>query len=212
MSPNRCSTQCTIMSRMPRAAAGEATLQTYLSRTSSGFGILRASRLLTSLAERAGRTNCRLRPGFPQRCRFLPDWRLVAVAQSRWQLQGNRDQHIRRIVSRPHRGAARGVGSAEHAFAITVAQSRTGLKSLHGHLTKHGCRATSQIMPNRFHLGGYGTCIPADQVARRTPEMKTRDPTRPVTIDFGRSRLVANEFWRGRGACNGDQTYYDAAI
>jgi hypothetical protein len=58
-------------------------------------------------------------------------------------------------------------------------------------------------------LGLYGTCVPAAEVARRTRELKARDPTRPVLIGFGQG--VANEFWRGRGPCSGDQKYYDIA-
>jgi len=40
--------------------------------------------------------------------------------------------------------------------------------------------------------------------------MKIKDATRPVLINFGQG--VANEFWRGRGPCNGDQHYYDVAM
>jgi hypothetical protein len=39
--------------------------------------------------------------------------------------------------------------------------------------------------------------------------MKAIDPTRPVLVDFGQG--VANEFWKGRGPCTGDQKYYDVA-
>lgn len=58
-------------------------------------------------------------------------------------------------------------------------------------------------------LGLYGTCIPATEVVRRTRQMKSIDPTRPVMINFGQG--IANEFWRGRGRCTGDQGYYSAA-
>ena len=61
-------------------------------------------------------------------------------------------------------------------------------------------------MPNRFHWEDM------EHVSRLTKSLaglrdETRDPTRPVMINFGQG--VANEFWRGRGACNGNQTYYD---
>ena len=36
-----------------------------------------------------------------------------------------------------------------------------------------------------------------------------RDPTRPVTINFGQG--VVNEYWKGRGSCTGDQKYYSLA-
>ena len=57
--------------------------------------------------------------------------------------------------------------------------------------------------------GLYGSCIPATEVVRRSREMKVRDPTRPVMVVFGQG--VANEFWNGRGPCNGDLKYYDVA-
>ena len=57
--------------------------------------------------------------------------------------------------------------------------------------------------------GLYGSCIPATEVVRRSREMKTRDPTRPVMVGFGQG--VANEFWKGRGPCNDDLKYYDVA-
>jgi hypothetical protein len=59
-------------------------------------------------------------------------------------------------------------------------------------------------------LGRYSPCIPAAEVARRSQAIKTRDPTRPVLINFGRG--VADTSWPGRGTCTGDQSYYDAAI
>ena len=53
-------------------------------------------------------------------------------------------------------------------------------------------------------------CIPAAEVARRTAELKARDPSRPVAINFGRG--VADVGWPGRGTCTGDTGYYDKAI
>jgi hypothetical protein len=44
-------------------------------------------------------------------------------------------------------------------------------------------------------FGLHGSCIPAIEVVRRTQEMKARDSTRPVVINFGQG--IANEFWRG---------------
>jgi hypothetical protein len=57
--------------------------------------------------------------------------------------------------------------------------------------------------------GSWGPCIPAKDVARRSAEIKTRDPTRPVLINFGRG--VAEPNWIGRGPCTGDTAYYDLA-
>lgn len=97
----------------------------------------------------------------------------------------------------------------QNMFAI-AGQNDIGLKSPHGHVIKAWMQDDEPDNAQPLPLGGYGTCIPANEVARRTREMKTRDPTRPVMINFGQG--VANEFWRGRGACNGDQAYYDSAI
>ena len=59
-------------------------------------------------------------------------------------------------------------------------------------------------------LGLHGRCVPATEVVRRSRKTKTKDPTRPVLINFGQG--VANEYWKGRGPCNGDMKYYDVAI
>jgi hypothetical protein len=59
-------------------------------------------------------------------------------------------------------------------------------------------------------LRRYSPCVPATEVAARSATMKSRDPTRPVLINFGRG--VADPSWPGRGTCTGDLTYYDTAI
>jgi hypothetical protein len=59
-------------------------------------------------------------------------------------------------------------------------------------------------------LSRFSPCIPAAEVARRSREIKARDPTRPVYVNFGRG--VADPFWYGRGTCTGDIKYYDAAV
>jgi hypothetical protein len=98
----------------------------------------------------------------------------------------------------------------QNMFAI-AAQNDVGLKSVNRHIIKAWMQGDEpdNAQPILFGLL-HGTCVPANEVARRTREMKTRDPTRPVLINFGQG--VANEFWRGRGPCNGDQGYYDTAI
>lgn len=58
-------------------------------------------------------------------------------------------------------------------------------------------------------LGRYGNCVPAIEVVRRTHEIKARDPTRPVMLNFGQG--VANKYWRGRGPCTNDHGYYSIA-
>jgi hypothetical protein len=86
-------------------------------------------------------------------------------------------------------------------FAV-AGQNDIGLKSLNRHVIKAWMQDDEPDNAQPLFLGLHGTCIPANDVARRTREMKTVDPTRPVMINFGQG--VANEFWRGRGQCNGD--------
>jgi hypothetical protein len=58
--------------------------------------------------------------------------------------------------------------------------------------------------------GGYGACIPATQVVQRARDMKAKDSTRPVYVNFGMG--VAATGWYGRGPNTGDVAYYDAAV
>ncbi|MBP0113912.1 hypothetical protein [Bradyrhizobium vignae] len=97
----------------------------------------------------------------------------------------------------------------QHMFAI-AGQNDVALKSVNRHVIKAWMQEDEPDNAQPIGPGVYGTCIPAIEVARRTREMKARDPTRPIMINFGQG--VANEFWRGRGPCNGDQGYYDIAI
>ena len=97
----------------------------------------------------------------------------------------------------------------QHMFAVAE-QNDVGLKSVNRQIIKAWMHADEPDNAQPIGLGLYGTCVPATEVALRTQEMKARDPTRPVLINFGQG--VANEFWRGRGRCNGDLGYYDIAI
>jgi hypothetical protein len=96
----------------------------------------------------------------------------------------------------------------QHMFAVAE-QNDVGLKSVNRHVIKAWTQVDEPDNAQPIGLGLYGTCVPAAEVARRTRELKARDPTRPVLIGFGQG--VANEFWRGRGPCSGDQKYYDIA-
>lgn len=85
-----------------------------------------------------------------------------------------------------------------------------GLKSPHANVIRAWMQPdepdnAQPILFGMLHV----TCIPANEVVRRSRELKARDPTRPVMINFGQG--VANEFWRGRGLCNGDRGYYMTA-
>lgn len=46
-----------------------------------------------------------------------------------------------------------------------------------------------------FGYGLRGICIPAKEVANRSAEVRSRDPTRPILIGFG--RCVADPNWNG---------------
>lgn len=94
-------------------------------------------------------------------------------------------------------------------FAVTE-QNDVGLNSANRGVIKAwmDIDEPDNAQPGLFGL--HWTCLPAADVVRRTQEMKRRDATRPVVVNFGQG--VANEFWRGRGRCNGDQDYYSRAI
>jgi hypothetical protein len=94
-------------------------------------------------------------------------------------------------------------------FAVSQ-QNDVGLKSANRNVIKAWLHQDEPDNAQPIGLGLFGSCIPPREVVRQTHEMKARDPTRPVMINFGQG--VANEFWKGRGPCTGDQTYYDIAI
>jgi hypothetical protein len=181
------------------------TLRTYLSRLFLVLAFLSAATLTSLADERADELPVN---GFPKDADFFP----IGV----WLQSPSRAAKYKAIGINTFVGLYHGPTEAQLAalaqqnmFAIT-GQNDVGLKSLHGYVIKAWMQGDEPDNAQPLPLGGYGTCIPANEVARRTREMKTRDPTRPVMINFGQG--VANEFWRGRGACNGDQTYYDSAI
>ena len=93
-------------------------------------------------------------------------------------------------------------------FAV-AAQNSVGLQSKNRQVVKAWMHGDEPDNAQPIGAGLYGGCIPAADVVRRSREIKALDPTRPVLINFGQG--VANEFWKGRGPCTGDQTYYDRA-
>jgi hypothetical protein len=93
-------------------------------------------------------------------------------------------------------------------FAVAE-QNDVGLNSMNRQVIKAWMHGDEPDNAQPIGFGLYGSCIPASKVVRHTQEMKSRDPTRPVIINFGQG--IANEYWRGRGACNGDLKYYDYA-
>jgi|tagenome__1003787_1003787.scaffolds.fasta_scaffold20987515_7 hypothetical protein len=99
---------------------------------------------------------------------------------------------------------------AQQNMHAVADQTDIGLTSANRHVIKAWLQGDEPDNAQPIGLGLFGTCIPASDVARRTRAMNARDPTRPVMINFGQG--VANEFWRGRGGCNGDHAYYTVAL
>lgn len=99
---------------------------------------------------------------------------------------------------------------AKNDMFVIAEQNDIGLRSPNSHVIKAWLHQDEPDNAQPIGLGLYGRCVPATEVVRRSREMKTKDPTRPVMINFGQG--VANEYWKGRGPCNGDMKYYDIAI
>lgn len=72
----------------------------------------------------------------------------------------------------------------QHMFAV-AGQNDVALKSVNRHVIKAWMQEDEPDNAQPIGPGLYGTCIPAIEVARRTQEMKARDPTRPMMINFG---------------------------
>jgi hypothetical protein len=100
---------------------------------------------------------------------------------------------------------------AKYSMFAVADQNDVGLNSSNRNVIK--AWLDSRDEPDNAISMAYGffrTCIPATEVVRRSHEMKGRDPTRPIMVLFGQG--IANEFWRGRGLCNGDMNYYNVAV
>ena len=92
---------------------------------------------------------------------------------------------------------------------VVASQNDVGLHSANRGIIKGWLHDDEPDNAQPMGMGLNGSCIPAMEVARRTQEMKAQDNTRPVMINFGQG--IANEFWRGRGPCTGDEGYYSIA-
>jgi hypothetical protein len=93
-------------------------------------------------------------------------------------------------------------------FAI-AAQNKTGLTSPHRDVIKAWMHEDEPDNAQKNALGLHISCVPPQQVAKRTQEMRRRDATRPIFINFGRA--VADTQWHGRGTCTGNTGYYAIA-
>ena len=93
-------------------------------------------------------------------------------------------------------------------FAIT-AQNDVGLNSPNSGVIKAWIHQDEPDNAQKNALGLYLACVPPNEVAKQSKEMRRRDPTRPIFINFGRG--VADANWHGRGTCMGDTRYYTRA-
>jgi hypothetical protein len=98
---------------------------------------------------------------------------------------------------------------ARHGIFVVAAQNDIALNSPNRNVVKAWLQQDEPDNAQPMGPWMHGPCIPAAEVARRSREIKVRDPTRPVAINFGRG--IADEAWPGRGTCTGDLGYYDIA-
>ena len=87
-------------------------------------------------------------------------------------------------------------GLAKYDMFAVAEQNDVGLTSVSRHVIKGWMHGDEPDNAQPIGFGLYGSCIPATEVVRRTREMKSRDPTRPVLINFGQG--LANGYWRGQ--------------
>jgi hypothetical protein len=99
--------------------------------------------------------------------------------------------------------------AARGMFAVAD-QNETALRSQNARVIRGWMQPDEPDNAQTSALGGFGPCVPAATVRERTREMKRRDATRPVMINFGQG--LANPYWKGRGSCTGDTEYYDIAM
>ncbi len=98
---------------------------------------------------------------------------------------------------------------AERQMPVIAEQNDVALKSPNAGVVRGWIAADEPDNAQPLASGSWGSCIPANEVAKRSADIKAKDPTRPVLISFGRG--VADPAWRGRGSCTGDMAYYDIA-
>ena len=92
---------------------------------------------------------------------------------------------------------------------VVASQNDVGLHSANRGIIKGWLHDDEPDNAQPIGMGLHGSCVPATEVVRRTQEMNAQDNTRPILINFGQG--IANEFWKGRGPCSGDDNYYSVA-
>jgi hypothetical protein len=77
---------------------------------------------------------------------------------------------------------------AKTGLNVVAAQNEVGLTSPNRGVIKAWTQddEPDNTQPPIAGLGRFSPCIPAAEVARRSREIKARDPTRPVHVGFGR--------------------------
>jgi hypothetical protein len=98
---------------------------------------------------------------------------------------------------------------AKYNMFAVANQNEVALKSTNNHVIRGWLDFDEPDNAQPIGAGQYGTCIPAEQVALRSREMRANDPTRPIAVGFGQG--IADEAWIGRGPCTGDMKYYNIA-
>jgi hypothetical protein len=98
---------------------------------------------------------------------------------------------------------------AKYNMNVVASQNETALHSANRSVIKAWLHVDEPDNAQPIGMGLHGSCIPAAEVVRRTEQMKSNDPTRPVMITFGQG--IANPYWNGRGPCTGDENYYSIA-
>jgi hypothetical protein len=98
---------------------------------------------------------------------------------------------------------------AKSGMFVVAGQNDVGLGSINRSIIKGWLHDDEPDNAQLNFMGLHVSCVPAAKVAHRTAEMKARDNTRPIIINFGQG--LANPYWRGRGLCTGDENYYSIA-
>ena len=92
---------------------------------------------------------------------------------------------------------------------VVASQNDVGLHSTNRRIIKGWLHDDEPDNAQPIGLRLHGSCVPPTEVVSRTREMKALDSTRPIIVNFGQG--IANEFWKGRGSCSGDENYYSVA-
>jgi hypothetical protein len=108
----------------------------------------------------------------------------------------------------PTRGQLAALAAA--GMPTFASQNEVGLSDPHRSILKAWDQVDEPDDAQAKHGGGYGPCIPPAKIVRRYDEMRSKDPTRPVFLNF--SQAVANPKWPGRGSCTGDYADYPKYI